>query len=289
MSLLDTYLHLRYKPKRPQFNKYELPPVFKHFDLVLWWPDSIRASRIYNRSPKNILCLANSKTFKLLNLCSSFLRDCTIIVAGEDTNLSVFLEVIDPVIIQNNTIYYEAKDVYHDTIKSFSMGLISYYVHRVGEKFIESQLGRLSDSSLKKQGVLAAWGGIWKHLDEELDDRKSAVEFVNKASWISRELLNPQEYWKRLVDVKYLIAPAGQGVQAPKLAEAWLANTVPIVTRNPCFEDLAEAGFPLVLLDNWGDCTERTLIEYESSRNAIDWKRVEYCITGESFLSKVLK
>ena len=289
MYAVKKYHNLRYKPKRQAFFGCQKPPVFDEFDLVIWWPDSLRASRLRTRSPQNILCLAHPKSFQILNKLRGIAKNATIIIAGEDTLLSVFLRIVHPDIVEQNTIYFEAKDVCHSTIKSFSMGFISYYLKRIGNDDLTVLIKQVADADWKKHGVLAAWGGIWSHLDNTLDDRRAAVEMVEKSNWLKREVLNANEYWQRLAEVKYLIAPAGQGIQAPKLAEAWLMRTVPIVTRNPCFEDLQKKGYPLCIVEDWGSLSLSIVAEWESTYISIDWKRVEHMLTTQYFVEEYLR
>ena len=38
------------------------------------------------------------------------------------------------------------------------------------------------------------------------------------------------------------LGPTGQGVQAPKIQEAWMSNVIPIVQHEPAFVELAAWG-----------------------------------------------
>ncbi len=278
-------LHLRYKPKSTRFKGCEECPTFDFFDWVIWTPNDKCFQRIKNLRPKTILCLAPPKSLRILLILRLLLKNATVVIAGADTNLSKVLSQVEPLIPHCNKIFFEAKDIEHLHIQSFGMGFISFYLRRIDNKVIISLINEVRNESnyRGKDGVLVAWGAIWSSLDERLLDRRRAVQFVEKNDWLIREELEPDEYFRRLAYSKFLLAPAGQGIQAPKLAEAWLMRTVPIVVRNPCFEDLYRLGFPFVSLGSWDELTLELLKNYESKLNSIDWNKVEKMLTLRYF------
>ena len=285
---LDELLHLRYKPKKEAFANCDPCPAFKFFDWVIWLPDAAVSFRVLK--PKTVLALAHPKSLKLLNLFRCLLKDTILVIAGEDTNLSEVKELVSKLRPYCKAIYFEAKDIEMESVKSFSMGFTSYYLNRSSSDSIVQLIGKVAAPDWKKSGVLAAWGGIWKKLDNQLDDRKSASKFVESSAWITREELDAEAYWERLAASEFLIAPAGQGIQAPKLAEAWLMHTVPIVTNNPCFRDLHDLGYPLLILDRWEDLNEDIIEEFNKNiRPFINWSEVNYMLTNTFFHKKILE
>jgi hypothetical protein len=84
------------------------------------------------------------------------------------------------------------------------------------------------------------------------------------------------------------LAPAGNGIQSPKLAEAWLLRAIPIVTNTPCFQDLKNEGFPLLIIDNWDDLTPNLLQEFEAENCNINWDKIQLMLTLEYFQSRYL-
>ncbi|MFC7338084.1 hypothetical protein ACFQY0_12900 [Haloferula chungangensis] len=168
------------------------------------------------------------------------------------------------------------------------MGFISYYLVEAGMFHIRALVEQVKKDDWKKKGLLAAWGGIWAHLDGILDDRKALCQFVEESDWIHREGLTPHDYWQRLAESKYLLAPAGQGIQSPKLAEAWLMRTVPIVTRNPCFEDLQAEGFPMLILESWNDLKESVIDAHSLEYDGIDWDKIDFMLTQDYFHKRYL-
>lgn len=286
-EILGDFLHLRYKPNREYFSNCLEPPAFNHFDWVIWSPDDKLFQRKQVERPQTILCLASRESLEALLERKDRINGATLVVAGEDAHLSELLDIVDALAPHCKQILYEAKDIHHKQIRSFCMGFISYYINRFDHELVSRLMAASEGLPPKKHGVLAAWGAIWKHLDNTIEDRKAASLFIEKTTWLTRETLPPNLYMKRLAESKYLLAPAGNGIQAPKLAEAWLMRAVPIVVSNPCFEDLRDEGFPLLILKNWEDLTEALLEDFENQRQSINWKHVRHMLTLEYFLAKL--
>lgn len=287
-AVLSDLLHLRYKPKRESFKLCDPCPAFRCFDWVIWLPDSWSVCRFSRWSPRSVLCLAHPDSVALVSLLSLRLRDATVVFAGEDTHLSAMLPRLEGIARRARKVYYEAKDVEHATIESFCMGFNCFYLKRVPGSLLRELTTKVAGKHWVKSGVFAAWGAIWAWLDEEIEDRRAAMAFLKSCQWITREHLDPAQYWRRLAESEFLLAPAGQGIQAPKLAEAWLMRTVPIVTVNPCFSDLHKAGFPMLILESWSELSEKRLEDYRRKVKGIDWARVQSMLTVSHFRSRYL-
>ena len=54
--------------------------------------------------------------------------------------------------------------------------------------------------------------------------------------------------WAELSKYRFMLSPAGNGVQSSKTLEALLVLTIPIVTRSPAHKDLVRLGFPIVVV-----------------------------------------
>lgn len=286
--LVNFLLHLRYKPQRDYFRGCRQCPAFDSFDWVVWKPDSSCFLRLKRLVPRRVLCLAHPRSIDHLVRLRFVLKDIGLVVAGEDTRLSEVLAKIERLKPHCRQIFYEAKDVHHSFIRSFSMGFISYYLERMGPQSLHAEVDSMYKRETIKDGILAAWGGIWPHLDDQMPERRAVSEFVERSPWIHREHLEPKEYLRRLAKSKYLIAPAGMGVQSPKLAEAWLVRTVPIALRNPCLEDLRDAGYPFLLLERWSELTPDLLRSYETKRESINWPNVHDMLTVNYFKKQIL-
>ena len=281
----DDLLDLRFKPNSKNFKACPKNSVFKHFDWVIWFPHSAKALRIKRPLPRTILCLAHPKSFRILNRLKHLINQATIVFAGCDTNLSRCLKELEPSIISKNRIFYEAKDIYHPSIKSFCMGFSRFYLEKAGIENIKQVIHQYENGHYTKSGVLAAWGKHWPGLDKKVEDRQKANTFLNNCSFISRQDLSPDVYWDKVARSEFQLCPEGKGIQAPKLAEAWLVGTVPIVTRNACFEDLKEMGYPIIILDKWDELTEDSLELWRNEIRKIDWNNVRQKLTRSHLLS----
>ena len=139
--------------------------------------------------------------------------------------------------------------------------------------FLNGVIGATMGS--KKHLAVGAWGKrgtVTLHLKESvrlsrwLDrmeksflDQVKAGTNTTSSLFIHHKMWNVYEYFNRLREYKFLIAPQGGGVQSPKILEALMVLTIPVTKRLPCFQQLQEYGFPIVLVDDWDDITEELL------------------------------
>jgi len=84
-------------------------------------------------------------------------------------------------------------------------------------------------------------------------------DFTNHTPWAEHRMIPAEHYWPELAKYRFLIAPRGNGLQAPKFMEALAVMTIPITLRYACFEDLQMYGFPLVVVDDWEEITPKAL------------------------------
>lgn len=154
-------------------------------------------------------------------------------------------------------ILWEAKDAYTDDVGTTPLGLNNFYLQRCDPHLVQEEM-LTADFNKKTKGVLAAWGGVWT-LDQ-LKDRKAARAFVSKSCLVHRQMFAKDEYWRELASHRFLMAPEGNGIQSPKVAEALAVLTIPIVHRNPATTDLLmKHKWPLVLVDSYEEITSENL------------------------------
>jgi len=274
------WISLRHAPSLKRFQQFERPPAtHRIFDWVIWEPNDSKSTRIDHSSPRSILCLAHPLSIKKLLASLDNESNPTLVIGGCDLNLSDLIELLTPSLHRFKRIFYEAKDIKHDKILSFPMGFISYYLQNCGYENIKAAV-ELSNTTEKSQLLLAAWGKTWKFLDNTIDDRVSADLFLTHHSSFKRKMIEQHRYWEELAKHQFLLAPRGRGIQAPKLAEAWMVKTVPVVIQNPCFTDLGAMGFPFVMVDDWQEVTPELLKQWQQSNKPIDWKQVRYQLTN---------
>jgi len=244
-------------------------------------------TRFKIKEPKKILCLTTPESISILLEKANFSSKPSVVFAGEDNLLSTFIDSIHQISDRFSSIFYEAKDINSDIVKSFSMGFISFYLRDSVYENIYRAI-EYSDRVPKSSLVLAAWGERWKHLDKTIADRETLDTFLENHDFLKREFIPFSQYWQQLAKYKFLLAPRGRGVQAPKLAEAWMVKTVPIATKNPCFTDLKDLGYPLVLVDDWAEVTVKNLDSWSEYYETIDWTQVRYQLTN-SYLDELLQ
>jgi len=288
MDRCDIYdwVSLRYRPQVPRFHGCGSSASFDLFDWVIWFPMDEEITRFEINEPKTILCLTTAESVNLLREKANFSSRPSVVFAGEDTLLSTFIDVIEQMADRFSNIYYEAKDIDSDFVKSFCMGFISFYLRDSVHENIYDAI-EYSDQVPKSSLVLAAWGERWKHLDKTISDRVLLDKFLKNSDFFERVSIPFHQYWQTLAKYKFLLAPRGQGIQSPKLAEAWMVKTVPIVTRTPAFLDLKDLGYPLILINDWAEVTVRNLEVWSEYRETINWQRVRYQLTNR-FLAELL-
>lgn len=286
MNDIGDWVSLRHRPNVPRFHGCVASATFDLFDWVIWLPMDVELTRFEIEEPKTILCLTTPESVELLLELANFSSRPCVVFAGEDTLLSTFIDSINQMADRFSNIYYEAKDIDSDVIKSFSMGFISFYLR---DSIYENIYRAIEHSNQvpKSSLVLAAWGEHWRHLDEVIEDRKLLGRFLDDSDFLEREFIPIDQYWQQLATYRFILAPRGQGVQAPKLAEAWMVKTIPIATRNPAFSDLKKMGYPLILLDDWAEVTSNNLESWSEYYETIDWDRVRYKLTN-SYLDELL-
>eukprot|EP00415_Alexandrium_ostenfeldii_P002257 UN2257 len=146
-------------------------------------------------------------------------------------------------------------------VGTFPIGLNDLYVEMNGPQNI---MKAVREASLQKKDkhVLAAWGKIWGVLDAKLTSRMAAQNFTDSSCFVNRTMVDITDYWEALSEHRFLLAPSGSGVQSPKVAEALMVLTIPIVDWSPAWEDMVNDGWPMVLVDDWNEITPAKLVQW---------------------------
>lgn len=123
-----------------------------------------------------------------------------------------------------------------------------------------------SNLGLKRRMVLASWGRHWPRLSTSSASRVSAHHWATSLEaqvlGVQRRLIPSQEWWPELASYKFCIAPLGGGIQTPKVVEALLVLTIPIVPSVPAYVELRQKGWPLVLVDDYAHITRDNLTKW---------------------------
>lgn len=252
----------------------EFPRVFSLFEFCILENGQI----IQNKKGKGVFC--NPKKIKLLksNLCNY--KNEILVLAGADTNLS---EVFDDLLFIKpffNKIYYEAKDIKCDWVYSFPAGITQAYILRCGSNRI---LEIINSKINKQKNVCACFGGKWPELNITIKDRKDLLEFILNNKFVDHFTCDPEIYYKKISEYKFMACPLGKGIQCPKLWESLLVETIPIVTRHPIYEDFQNQGFPIVIVESWKDLKK---IDFENvySNFKINWDEIKKRFLASRFL-----
>jgi len=248
-------------------------------DRILPVPSFIRMFDWYQLGDNESVTAASVKSVfcnaKYLDKCIDRIIALPVLQAGEsrvlavgqdDNPLSETREAVEMLKKSRrfSRILYEAKDFNMTGVKTLPIGLNNWYLQLNGPGNVMKAVQRASLEA-KDGGVLAAWGKVWPVLDRRLSSRRGAENFTNNCCFVHREMVSSELYWEALARHRFLMAPSGCGVQTPKVAEALLVLTVPIVDRTAAWEDMAADGWPIVIVDSWEEITRERLVRWHAA------------------------
>lgn len=294
--LSDYIVNFRYKPfkykienilyKRNGYiidesvNLNKLPPIFEIFDYKI---HSFNSFLIIDRLK------GNAKTAKLVYcypervLTNSFKEFSDLqnddkrilVVMGEDTHSSKLSSAQKNKILDKfSTVFWEANN--DPDFLTLPMGLNACYISLNGLEKAEDAIKRAVDKEKTKLMVIPEWN----LLSTSLKNPKNAVgsrtrlgEFVDETKedgFYDFIKIDPRDYYETISNYKFMVCPTGNGIQAPKIFEAILVRTIPIVENELCFRQLKELGVPLLIVENWYELTEKFLSNVEID---VDWEK----------------
>ncbi|KAI8101221.1 hypothetical protein M9435_001329 [Picochlorum sp. BPE23] len=259
-SIVDAIAHTRVRINR-------VPLALSIFDWLVYSRGPIqqeRGVRKRNATPKHVFCEAKAVSVNLLIQELDTIRDfhgSTLLIGGEDTHLSKLMHTtnLTKLVEYFDTVKYEAKDIPHETIDTFPMGLLPHYTQKHNEKNIREAIIRASIQD-KPNLLIASWGKMQPGLNW-LPSRVEAQSFVDNTPWISKASVEPRHWWKELRHYKFMLCPTGNGIQSPKFVEALLVLTIPIAQNVSAYHDLARQGFPILIVNQWEDLNPQYLEE----------------------------
>jgi hypothetical protein len=173
--------------------------------------------------------------------------------------------------------YYESYDVMDDDVDVLPIGLSEYYLRFQDWNVLSNLAQNLSPQEsrgvfLKKEGmVLGAFGAFFSVQNPSRKSAQELCESHGQETWLTCEQVSKDEWWSTLRSFRFLLNPAGGGLQSTKFYEALLARTVPICTKAPAFEKLHEKGWPMVLVDDYSEVEHLNLSEiYEELKPRLE-------------------
>jgi hypothetical protein len=236
----------------------QVPAYFKQFDWVLgfsWGWHNI------NEIPKYMYIRADllDDTLDFVTDSSIDFSSSTIVFAGEDTKPSFFgREKILKLLSRCRDILWEANDF--KELKTFPVALSEYYLRGYSKMFLELMTEKIPKTNLVK----CSFGGVWPELSEVVPDRIELLRMLRNTSFVKNTVTEIPTYLQGLATSNYLLCPEGAGVQSPKVMEALLLGTIPVVTQNNTTADLSGRGMPLLILESWNSLTKTMLEDHLS-------------------------
>jgi len=94
-------------------------------------------------------------------------------------------------------------------------------------------------------------------------ERKVILDIIKSNPWITFQdqgggdgkdsKVTLQDLLSEINKHKFLICPISNGYDTSRIWESYALGAIPVVRRFPFFNNLVDAGFPMVVLDNWND------------------------------------
>jgi len=193
-------------------------------------------------------------------------------------------------------IFFEAKDMHIGDVRTMPIGLTEFNLRRqdvFDTCWPEVEAAGVSDEA-KPHGVLAAFGiyhdlshcnrGLGRAVALREEARAWSNSSAALAAGVRTGIVEPLDWWKTLSAHKFMMAPAGCGVQAPKQLEALMVLTIPIHHRAfPAWDDLKSYGFPIVVVSDWQEVTAKSTARWweELSPRLVSFRK--NCLTTEGY------
>ena len=274
---LSELLNFRYKPwtyvtweniGTEEKTLQSFPDVYGHFKYILY--KHIRVNDHVEN--KNVFC--HTHFLRLLPKLLSQNPDefDNLVVMGDDKVLSDAKFICNERIQKGfKNIYFEAKDIECDWARAIPMGVNYAYTLRAGGN--EVVLPHINKKKNKTRLISSAFGSKWGFLTKRIPDRRRLKRFTRESDFMDNMFCDPLEYFEKLCDYKFFASPLGNGVQTPKICEAILCETVPVVTDHVAHRELRDIyGLSLLIVKRWKDLNEDFLNEqWDAVYSKVDW------------------
>jgi len=205
-------------------------------------------------------------------------------------------------------IYFQAKDVEVEGIRALPPPLEDLYLRRGVAALAGQAVASASIAEDAKPGnVLASWGYFADFIEDGEGDlankppewnamlREARTSRREARLWarspaalevgVEERHIAHKSWWTELSKYRFVLSPLGTAITSAKTVEALLVLTIPIVQRGPykTHDELAEAGFPIVLVDSWDEVTKENLDMWwkELSPRLLEFRR--HCLTTDGY------
>lgn len=81
--------------------------------------------------------------------------------------------------------------------------------------------------------------------------RRGLTKWLRTSTLLQKLEVPRREWYATLATSKFVITPLGNGIQTPKVVEALLVLTIPIVEACPNYIDLKNDGWPILVVETW--------------------------------------
>lgn len=175
-------------------------------------------------------------------------------------------------------------EVHYDDIINIPIGLENFIRSDGGRvlelEFLKNNWERLRDKRKNEDTVYCNWN------DNTNPSRRKIIE-VLKENGIKVEMeekrLSMTDYWEKLSDFKYIIAPPGNGHSTIRFWESLYLGSVPIVINHRIYRDYT---LPFIKLNSWKDLSNRALKEFNYTSFSLEMLDMNY---WESLIRKEFK
>ena len=301
-SFIDDIIVTRYKPGSVGASSVDENCAPHRFLRMFDWTVYMDAKFLEYKTdnPRTVFVFGSStaENFRLIEKYIPVLhvgQKRSLVIGGSDIGLRRLLEYPSLQKFVNNNDYFtdvwiESKDIIHDKVKTFPMGLRVEYITRAGWKVVSDAVATAQQYPHPRPLLVnAVWGKRFPHLDSLVGPRIALIKAMQNWTWVSRSMWDYEQYWQRVPQYRFSICPAGAGVQSPKIFECLVLQSVPVVTALPAFQDLKALGFPVVLVQRWYQLSEDLLLHaYEHHIRNVSWERVNAMLKPENAMQLLL-
>ena len=293
--LTDNIVNFRYKPLKykmenilhkrngytidESINLNKLPSIFEIFDYkihnfkVLLIMDRLKRN---DKSAKLVYCYPERALTNSFEDFSDLQNNDKriLVVMGEDTHSSKLSSAQKNKILNKfSSVFWEANN--DPDFSTLPMGLNACYISLNGLEKAEDSIKRAVGKEKTKLMVIPEWNKFsvsLKNPKNAVSSRTRLGHFVDETKddgFYDFIKIEPRDYYETISNYKFMVCPTGNGIQAPKIFEAILVRTIPIVENELCFRQLKELGVPLLIVENWYDLTKEFISNVEID---VDWE-----------------
>ena len=167
-----------------------------------------------------------------------------------------------------------------------SIGNLRYFLNgniKCFNKFLDN-----SNIPKKTNLVCGASGYYYKNIDEAVTDRSNLNKFsTDNNKFIQNIFCEPKKYLTNKAKYKFFMCPRGRGIQANKIWESLICNTIPVMTDHPNIRQLKEIyKIPIHIVNDWNEITEENLNEvFEKEYKNYDWELLKKKFLIDNFFN----